>query len=129
MRIALFVLFATVIQLAGGNVSAEPVCRVVQRGNRVEMISPQFVFRVDTSSGLRALSWDNRLTGRTVPLGLGPVTNELGPHAFGSIPDPRHFLAKLLLGQHLFDVAQCIRPFAIVLAGQWPALLGVGPAS
>ena len=47
-------------------------CRVVQQGKRVELHSPFFVFFLDTTSGLRAESWENRLTGRHLPLGNGP---------------------------------------------------------
>ena len=74
--IAIVVSLGTIIQLACGHASAEPTlteaCRVVQRGKQVDLHSPYFVFRLDTTSGLRAESWENRLTGRTVSLGGGP---------------------------------------------------------
>ena len=67
------VLLAIVIQLACGRVLTEsaitPACRVVQQAEQVEMHSPHFVFRLDTTSGLRAQSWENRLSGRTLSLG------------------------------------------------------------
>jgi hypothetical protein len=44
----------------------------VQQDKRIELHSPLFVFRLDTAAGLRAESWTNRLTGRTVSLGKGP---------------------------------------------------------
>jgi hypothetical protein len=47
-------------------------CRIVREKARVELHSPFFVFRLDTAAGLRAVSWENRLTGRTLPLGNGP---------------------------------------------------------
>ena len=50
----------------------EAACRVVRRENRVELCSPFFVFRLDTSVGLRAESWVNGLTGRKISLGNGP---------------------------------------------------------
>jgi hypothetical protein len=37
----------------------------------MELHSPDFVFRLDTRQGLRAVSWENRLTGRTLDLGRG----------------------------------------------------------
>ena len=52
--------------------AAEPACRVVCDGTAVELHSPAFVFRLDTSDGLRAVAWQNRLTGRTIELGRGP---------------------------------------------------------
>ena len=47
-------------------------CGVVQQGKQVELCSPSFVFRLDTTTGLRAQSWENRLTGKTIKLGDGP---------------------------------------------------------
>ncbi len=47
-------------------------CRVLREGTRVELHSPYFVFRLDTTSGLRAQSWENRLTDHTLSLGNGP---------------------------------------------------------
>jgi hypothetical protein len=38
----------------------------------VELRSSQFVYRLDTTDGLRGESWHNRLTGKTVSLGKGP---------------------------------------------------------
>ncbi len=46
--------------------------RVVQHGTQFELRSPLFVLRLDTTAGLRAQSWENRLNGRTVSLGNGP---------------------------------------------------------
>ena len=46
-------------------------CQVVQLENRVELHSPFFVFYLDTKAGLRAESWTNRLTGKTISLGGG----------------------------------------------------------
>ncbi|MFA5057731.1 MAG: hypothetical protein WC485_06425, partial [Opitutaceae bacterium] len=51
----------------------EPVlCRVVQQDKQVQLESPFFEFCLDTSAGLRAKSWTNRLTGRKLSLGDGP---------------------------------------------------------
>ena len=52
-------------------VHSQQACSVVQQGDRVELHSPCFVFRLDTVAGLRAESWQNRLTGRTIELGDG----------------------------------------------------------
>ena len=51
---------------------AEPACHVVQQGKRLQLCSPFFVFRLDLGEGLRAESWENRLTGREILLGSGP---------------------------------------------------------
>ncbi len=63
------------IHLADRHSSAEPAgeqgCRVVQEGKHVELRSPLFVFRLDTTAGLRARWWENRLTGRKISLGDG----------------------------------------------------------
>ncbi|MCY2986705.1 MAG: hypothetical protein NTY19_02440 [Planctomycetota bacterium] len=45
---------------------------MVQQDKRVELCSPFFVFRLDTAAGLRAETWENRLTGRKLSLGGGP---------------------------------------------------------
>ena len=52
---------------------------------RVELRSPFFIYQLDRQSGLRAESWENRLTGQTITLGNGPELDvdlgELdGPH-------------------------------------------------
>lgn len=47
-------------------------CRAIRHGNAVELRSPAFVVRLGVADGLRALSWENRLTGRVVELGNGP---------------------------------------------------------
>ncbi|MEN6450384.1 MAG: hypothetical protein ABFC96_07835 [Thermoguttaceae bacterium] len=44
----------------------------MQQGKLVELCSPFFVFRLDTTAGLRAQSWENRLAGQTLKLGDGP---------------------------------------------------------
>lgn len=46
-------------------------CRVVREGNSFALHAPDFVFRLDTGRGLRAVSWANRLAGRTLRLGHG----------------------------------------------------------
>jgi hypothetical protein len=39
--------------------------------HRVRLTAPAFVFTLDIVDGLRAVSWENRLTGRTLELGGG----------------------------------------------------------
>jgi hypothetical protein len=41
-------------------------------GRRLTLLSPAFAFTLDASDGLRAVSWENRLTGRILELGAGP---------------------------------------------------------
>ncbi len=48
-----------------------PGCRLIRQGDTVEIHSPFFVYRLSIAKGLRAESWDNRLTGSTLPLGGG----------------------------------------------------------
>ena len=62
-------------------VAAEPVgpsqpasantCSARVAGKQVTLESPAFVFVLDTSDGLRAVSWENRLTGRKLSFGNG----------------------------------------------------------
>ena len=52
-----------------GKVEAVDGCRVVQSGTAVGLGAPAFNFKLDASTGLRARSWENKLTGRTIPLG------------------------------------------------------------
>ncbi len=47
-------------------------CRALCSGNLVDLASPAFRLRLDTSAGLRTLAWQNLLTGRTIALGRGP---------------------------------------------------------
>ncbi len=51
---------------------SEKRCRVVQRGSQIKLNSPSFMFRLDTTNGLRAQSWENRQTGTALELGDGP---------------------------------------------------------
>ncbi len=58
--------------LEAGLSRPEPACRVLVKGPEVELHAPSFVLHLDTAKGLRAVSWQNRLTGRTITLGSGP---------------------------------------------------------
>jgi hypothetical protein len=66
-------------------IAENAACRIVQEGSRIELRSPFFVYRLEKRVGLRADSWQNRLTGRTIALGSGSELDidlgELdGPH-------------------------------------------------
>jgi len=46
-------------------------CRVTPMGSEVVLHGPAFGFKLITSAGLRARSWENKLSGRTIGLGDG----------------------------------------------------------
>jgi hypothetical protein len=73
-------LSATAVAMDEGNPAMpDTLCSVTVSGNQVTLSAPAFVFVLDTADGLRAVSWENRLTGRTIPLGRGPeVAFDLG---------------------------------------------------
>ncbi len=48
-------------------VDASEGCHVVQAGTVVELEAPAFNFKLKTSTGLAAVSWQNKLSGRTIP--------------------------------------------------------------
>jgi hypothetical protein len=54
----------------GGSPNGSGIVTVVQ--GKVELQTPQYIFKLDTSDGLRAVSWANRVTGRMLVLGGGP---------------------------------------------------------
>jgi len=47
-------------------------CSIENSTRCVTLESPAFTFTLDTTDGLRAVAWTNRLTGRTLNLGQGP---------------------------------------------------------
>ncbi len=57
--------------LAVAEPAAKPSSRVVVDGQTVTLCSPTFKFVLSTAGELRAVSWKNRLTGRTLSLGGG----------------------------------------------------------
>lgn len=79
-------LFSIALSLSTSAViAAESGSLVVLGGSRVELQSSFFVYTLDVSGGLRAVKWENRLTGKTISLGRGPELEvdlgELnGPH-------------------------------------------------
>lgn len=69
--------------------AGEPGCRVVRQDQKIELQSPAFAFLLDTSDGLRAESWENRVTGRKISLGQGAELDlDLGPLS-GPLETPR----------------------------------------
>ena len=58
--------------LAVAEPAAKPSSRVIVDGQTVTLCSPTFEFVLSTAGELRAVSWKNRLTGRTLSLGGGP---------------------------------------------------------
>ncbi len=54
----------------GGSPKGTGILSIVK--DKVEIQTPQYLFKLDIGDGLRALSWENRLTGRTLMLGGGP---------------------------------------------------------
>lgn len=79
---------ATVALAAGAAEPKEPmsitVGSVVVAGSRVSLQAPAFVFVLDTAEGLRAVSWENRLTGRTIAL---MSTRDGKPHEVPNVGD------------------------------------------
>jgi len=47
------------------------VCRAHVEGSAIRLETPAYQFELDTADGLRAVSWENRLTGRVLKLGGG----------------------------------------------------------
>jgi hypothetical protein len=47
-------------------------CSLSVAAKRLTLSSPAFAFTLDTANGLRAVAWENRLTGKTLELGNGP---------------------------------------------------------
>jgi len=60
------------IQVLMSILVAAPACEVTRDGSKIELRSPSFAFVLDGEDGLRALSWQNKLTGRRISLGGGP---------------------------------------------------------
>ncbi len=61
-------------------VAKESGCRVVHEGSRLELHSPFFIFTLDTTDGLHAVAWKNRLADKIVSLGRGPELDvDIGP--------------------------------------------------
>ncbi|MFZ1935198.1 MAG: hypothetical protein WCB27_01810 [Thermoguttaceae bacterium] len=56
-------------QSEGGNSTAK--CTAVRSGSQIDLISPAFVYRLDTADGLKGVAWQNRLTGTRISLGSG----------------------------------------------------------
>jgi hypothetical protein len=69
----------TAIPMFSPGSAADEPCAVRVSNDRVTLESPHFRFVLDGKDGLRAIAWENRLTGRTLQLGGGPeVELEIG---------------------------------------------------
>ena len=102
-------------------------CRIVRERTRVELHSPLFVFRLDTAAGLRAVSWENRLTGRNLPLGNGPeVEFDIGLPE-GPLQTPRLEVVKVEvnkqdeMGEVVFQLAAREPAASAVVTYRWDA--------
>jgi hypothetical protein len=73
---SVIVMAAAVIPLlflaAAEGAGKAPGCAVARHGAEIELQSPAFTYTLDTAQGLRARSWQNHFSGRTISLGLGP---------------------------------------------------------
>ncbi len=65
-------LLLAVVPASLARAADDPPCRVVRADGRLSLCSPFFVYRLSAEDGLRAESWENRLTGRALNLGNGP---------------------------------------------------------
>ncbi|GMW02391.1 MAG: hypothetical protein AMXMBFR84_35270 [Candidatus Hydrogenedentota bacterium] len=70
-----FVPWLSMICIVSGDFvfAAEPIntCSTTVTDTRVTLESPAFSFGLDTSDGLRAMVWENRITGRKLSMGNG----------------------------------------------------------
>ncbi|MBM4089488.1 MAG: hypothetical protein FJ276_08675, partial [Planctomycetes bacterium] len=102
-------------------------CSVLVAGRRLTLASPAFAFTLDTSDGLQAVSWENRLTGRTLTLGSGPeVEFDIG------LPDTPVVTPKLrvtrapdaakdALGEAVFELTSDEPPATVTVTYRWDA--------
>lgn len=112
--------------------SAEPAssaggCSISVDGQRFTLASPAFAFTLDTSDGLRAVSWENRLTGKILELGSGPeVEFDIG------LPDkpivtPKLRVArspdtaKIAAGEAVFELTGDDPSAAVTVTYRWDA--------
>jgi hypothetical protein len=84
-RLLLFAAWNWAFLLTGSGASnqiaaLDTACRVVRGERKAALEAPAFVYRLDTAEGLRAESFENRLTGQKISLGLGAEMEvDLGP--------------------------------------------------
>ena len=79
-------------KIASANANAES--RLVRNGDRVEIHSKWFAFRLDLSDGLRALSWENKITGRNLNLGGGQEVELILTDSVGVVRDQQIAVGK-----------------------------------
>jgi hypothetical protein len=107
--------------------AAESACRVTWRGSGGELRGPTFVFRLSAADGLRAESWENRLTGRRLSLGNGPeIALDLGlPGKPVQTPKLRLVAGPKVTqgdrGEAVFELAGDEPPLSAVVTYRWDA--------
>lgn len=86
-RVLLMAAVSIVTPAAGGGADPEGQGALTVTRGKAELRTPHFVFRLGTSDGLRAESWENRLTGTKVSLGNGPELGlDIGPGEKSATP-------------------------------------------
>jgi hypothetical protein len=94
---------------------------------RVTLESPAFTFALDTSDGLSAVSWENRLTGRILNLGNGPeVGLDIGlPNQPFTTPTLRVLKAPAASmgasGEAVFELAADDPKLSVTVTYRWDA--------
>jgi len=105
----------------------ETPCAVQVSGTQVALSAPTFALVLDTTDGLRAVSWVNRLTGLTVPLGRGlEAALDLGLPG-GPLTTPSWRLAKVPVPvsgastEAVFELVAEAPAAALTLTYRWSA--------
>ncbi|NUQ65682.1 MAG: hypothetical protein HUU20_24695 [Pirellulales bacterium] len=111
----------------GANQPPADPCSATVVGNRVVLESPAFRFTLDATDGLRAVSWENRLTGRTLNLGGGPEV-ELDIGLPGQpLTTPKLRMVKIpaasagICGEAVFELAADAPKRSATVAYRWDA--------
>ncbi len=105
---------------------AQKGCRMVVKDKRVELHSPFFVFRLDAAAGLRAESWENRMTGRTISLAGAELELDIGetPKAARTLQLHASQLpaeCAKAAGQAVFKLTAKAHDVSALLTYQWDA--------
>ena len=122
MKIAdISLLLSSFLALSSPALAAEVVksshSGVVVRGETVALCSPSFEFVLAATDGLRAVSWKNRLTGRTLNLGNGPEAEfDIG------LPGQTLVTPKLSVKSKPAKSAEDVREAVFELASAEPAV-------
>jgi hypothetical protein len=103
------------------------VCTISVDGQRFTLASTAFAFTLDTSDSLRAVAWENRLTGKTLELGSGPeVEFDIGlPDKPIVVPKLRVVrlpdAAKAATGEAVFELVSDDPAATVTVAYRWDA--------